>query len=182
MQRRHLLNLALGGPLSLLTNRLPEARVNDHLQFDVLDDEAFPELKVPVGRKGINVRVLKAPGDPRVPASTRATTLLVVFRLDEPGPPKDRSAPLPNWHLGYTVTDSTGATQPRRIELLPKPPPGDNLEYAEPDPNMPHVPGLIYRGALWANLEGLYRQKIFKSGMTIEVGFDKQATTTTTLP
>ncbi|MEO8281476.1 MAG: hypothetical protein ABI564_17385 [Ideonella sp.] len=156
--------------------------MSDFLQFDVLDDEAFPELKIPVGRKGISAQVLKPPGDRRVPNSQRSATLLVVFRLDEPGPPKDPAAALPNWHMTYTVTDSKGASPVRQIELLPKPPPGDNLEYAKPDPNMPHVPGLIYRGALWVDIEALYRQKIFKPGMIIEVGFDKQATTRTTLP
>ncbi|WP_418315447.1 hypothetical protein [Piscinibacter sakaiensis] len=149
------------------------------LFFDDLDDAGFPELKVDVGRKGINAKILQPPGDQRVPASMRSIVLLVAFRLDEPGPPKDADQPLPSWQLRFA--DMTG--QPQRIELLPRPPAGDHIEYAKPQPIKP-TPGVtvIYRGAWWTDLGDLVRRKLLRPGTEIEIGFEQQASTRVRLP
>lgn len=174
MRRRLWLAAALGSAAGLLTTDWLEAAVNSPLYFDVLDDDSFPELRVEIGRKAIQLRHLQPPGDSRVPASVKTQSLLAAWRLDEPDPPKDPRTPPPGWVLAFDAPDKQGVLQRVNLPLFPRPDPNVQV-FATPDPNMPHVPGMVYRGALWADLGPLFAQKLLRPGMVVELSFGTQA-------
>lgn len=183
MHKRALLIAALGGMVGLPRHERLEAAVNDtFLYYDILDDDRFPELKPGPGRKGIQARVIQPPGDPRIPAKPQGIPLLVVFRLDEPPQVMDPDLAPPGWQLGYDVPSADGQIKRHTILMRPMPKDGNYSQRPIPDPNLRPLPGAIYRGALWTDVAALYAQKVFRSGMVIEIAYMQQAQTRVPLP
>lgn len=145
------------------------------IHYQRLDDDLFPELKFGPGRKGIHALMPAPPGDPRVPAAPAAKPLLVVFRLEEPQGIAGIGTASPGWQLAFDLLDANGTLQHHHIPVLPQPMDGNATQRPSPDTGRPSVGTVIYRGAWWADLASLYRQRMLRPGGEVILSFADQA-------
>jgi hypothetical protein len=182
MHRRRLLITCIAAATGLLqTHHLEAAAMKDFLHYDRLDGDRFPDLRPHPDAFAINGRILRPPGDARLPESARRPMLLLVFRLEQPPLPNEAAPQAPAWMLGIDRADANGQMRRTNIALVERPK-DDYDQRPRRDPNRPLLPGTVYLGALAADLGELFAAGVLRSGTVVEVSFHRQSTVRLTVP
>jgi len=143
--------------------------MQDYAYRHELDDDAFPEHAFGPGAFGIFAELRPAGADRRIPSDRGADlSLLVVFRL------RDEAAADAVWRLEIEHLDA-GQTRVRRIDLVDPPADGNVSETVKPPANVQLPPGMIYRGAFWADVSELLRSGILSSASAARVTYANQS-------
>jgi len=145
--------------------------MQDYVYRYELDDDAFPEHAFGPGAFGIFAELRPAGADRRIPSESGAElSLLVVFRLRDEAP-ADAA-----WRLEVEHRDA-GEPRMLRIDLVDAPADGNVTETVKPPADVQLPPGLIYRGAFWADVSVLLRSGVLSPGSAARVTYADQATT-----
>jgi hypothetical protein len=92
----------------------------------------------------------------------------VVFRLP------DEAAADAAWRLEVEHLDA-GEARVLRIDLVDSPPDGNVTETVKPPADVQLPPGLVYRGAFWADVSVLLRSGILSPGSAARVTYADQS-------
>jgi hypothetical protein len=147
-----------------------EAKVNEQLDRQKLDRDAFPERAFRARERGLRAELVQAGTDPRIPAPPKAVVLLVTFRVQQPQTD-------PGWWLDIESLNAQGEKRSVRIALVEPPRDTKETDRVPMPQNLQIPPGLMYGGAFWVDLSGLRQRRLLEPGHQLHVRYGNHSTT-----